>query len=217
LLIEILDLGRNIFSRLKFWLPLKGICGGLLLIILSLVSSKDYLGLGLESIESCLAGSSPGWYPFLLKCVFTSITLNSGGSGGIVTPIFFVGATSGAFYAQLLGLDIPTFAAIGLVSLLAGAANTPIAASIMAIELFGPAIAPYASVSCVISFLMTGHRSVYPSQVLRVSKSSSINVQLGEEIQDIEATYQQRESLLFTLSKTVKKYLLSITKGKTRE
>lgn len=202
LLIEVLDLGKSLFSGLNLWPPLKGLLGGLLLIALSAVASKEYLGLGLESIESCLSGNSPGWYPFLWKSVFTSITLNSGGSGGIVTPIFFVGATSGAFYAQLLGLDIPTFAAIGLVSLLAGAANTPIAASVMAIEMFGPTIAPYASVACVISFLMTGHRSVYPSQVLQVSKSASISVHLGKEIQDIEAEYKPRESTLISLVKT---------------
>ena len=200
ILIEILDLGKSLFSRLHIWPPLKGVVGGVVLVLLSLVSSKEYFGLGLESIESCLKGGSPGWYPFLWKSVFTSVTLNSGGSGGIVTPIFFVGATSGAFYAQVLGLDIPTFAAIGLVSLLAGAANTPIAASIMAIELFGPTIAPYASVACVLSFLMTGHRSVYPSQVLRVAKSASIDVHLGGEIQDAHAEYSPRESALIAFA-----------------
>jgi H+/Cl- antiporter ClcA len=210
LLIETLDLGKSLFARLKVWLPLKGLVGGLLLIILSSISSKEYLGLGLESIESCLSGNSPGWYSFLWKSVFTSITLNSGGSGGIVTPIFFIGATSGAFFAQLFSLDIPTFAAIGLVSLLAGAANTPIAASVMAIEMFGPSIAPYASVACVISFLMTGHRSVYPSQVLQVSKSASIHVQLGGEIQDIHATYEARESTLIGLVKAGYRRLCSI-------
>ncbi len=79
-----------------------------------------------------------------------SITLNFGGSGGIVTPIFFIGATSGTLLAKLFNLDISTFSAIGLVSLLAGAANTPISASIMAIELFGTELAPYASIACVI-------------------------------------------------------------------
>ena len=70
--------------------------------------------------------------------MFTSITLNFGGSGGIVTPIFFVGATSGTLFAQIFGLHAPTFAALGLVAVLAGAANTPIAAAIMALEMFGP-------------------------------------------------------------------------------
>ena len=204
LLIETLDLGKSLFSRVKIWLPVKGLLGGAILILLSAVSSREYLGLGLESIESCLGGNSPGWYPFLWKSVFTSITLNSGGSGGIVTPIFFVGATSGAFYAQLFGLDIPTFAAIGLVSLLAGAANTPIAASIMSIELFGPAVAPYASVACIISFLMTGHRSVYPSQVLSISKSASISVHLGDEIHGMETSYKPaRDSLLYMLANRI--------------
>jgi hypothetical protein len=77
------------------------------------------------------------------------------------------------------------FAAIGMVALLAGAANTPISSSIMAIELFGPAIGPYAAVACVISFLMTGHRSVYPSQVLSFTKSSSLTVQHGKEMKNI--------------------------------
>jgi H+/Cl- antiporter ClcA len=127
-----------------------------------------------------------------MKIIFTSITLNFGGSGGIVTPIFFIGATSGTLFAQITGLDIATFSAIGLVSLLAGAANTPIAASIMAVELFGPKIAPYAAVACVISFLMTGHRSVYPSQVLAVAKSPSIRVEIGKEVVGIEAELQLR-------------------------
>ncbi len=102
-----------------------------------------------------------------MKIIFTSITLNFGGSGGIVTPIFFIGAAAGSLFATLFALDLATFSAIGLVSLLAGAANTPISASIMAVELFGPKLAPYATVACIISYLMTGHRSVYPSQIWR--------------------------------------------------
>jgi H+/Cl- antiporter ClcA len=118
--------------------------------------------------------------------IFTAITLNFGGSGGIVTPIFFIGATSGNLFGRMLGLDLSLFSAIGMVSLLAGAANTPISASIMAVELFGPAVAPYAAVACVISFLMTGHRSVYPSQVLEIVKSSSISAEKGKEMENIE-------------------------------
>jgi len=71
-----------------------------------------------------------------------------------------------------------------MIALLAGAANTPISASIMAIEMFGPAIGPYAAVACVISFLMTGHRSVYPSQVLSFAKSASLQVHKGREMKD---------------------------------
>jgi H+/Cl- antiporter ClcA len=120
----------------------------------------------------------------VFKALFTAITLGFGGSGGIITPIFFVGASAGSTFGSVIGYDLALFSAIGMVALLAGAANTPISASIMAIELFGPAIAPYAAVACIISFLMTGHRSVYPSQILSLAKSSSLSVPKGSEMRD---------------------------------
>lgn len=152
LLIELLKLGKYVSARLDLWEPLKGLVGGSILIVLTLLLSDRYLGLGLDTIEACLRGEHVPWFSFLVKPIFTSITLNFGGSGGIVTPIFFVGATAGMLFATVLGLNVATFSAIGFTSVLAGAANTPIAASILAIELFGPAIAPYATVACVISF-----------------------------------------------------------------
>ncbi len=193
LLIEVLRAGGNLSSRIKVWEPLKGLLGGLALIVLATVFSRQYLGLGLDTIESCLKGSPSPWYAFLLKPVFTSLTLNFGGSGGIVTPIFFIGATSGTLFATLLHLNVSTFSAIGMTSLLAGAANTPIAASILSVELFGPSVAPYATVACVISFLMTGHRSVYPSQILSVKKSASIDVDVGQEMDRVEAVFRERD------------------------
>jgi H+/Cl- antiporter ClcA len=104
-----------------------------------------------------------------------------------VTPIFFVGSSSGSLYGSTLGLDPQLFAAIGMVALLAGAANTPISASIMAAEMFGPQVAAYAALACIISFLTTGHRSVYPSQVLAVVKSPTIKVSEGLTMSQILA------------------------------
>jgi H+/Cl- antiporter ClcA len=206
LLIEILRLSGELSDKIKVSKPLKGIIGGFVIIGLVLLTSKEYLGLGLDVIQSCLQGAKAAWYASLLKIVFTSITLSFGGSGGIVTPIFFVGTTSGTLLASLLGQDTATFAAIGLVAVLAGATNTPIAASIMAVELFGPQVAPYAAVACIISFFMTGHRSVYPSQVLAIKKSASIDVKTGEEIEDITPRFKYREqSLIGLLSKITKK------------
>ncbi|MDD5236171.1 MAG: chloride channel protein [Candidatus Omnitrophica bacterium] len=199
LLIETLKLGNKLSEKLQISKPLRRIVGGLVLIGLVFIFSKQYLGLGLESIQSCLEGARIIWYAFILKIIFTSITLNFGGSGGIVTPIFFIGATSGTLFAYLLGLDFATFAAIGLVAVLAGAANTPIAASIMAVELFGPKVAPYATVACVISFLMTGHRSVYPSQILSIKKSPSLLVEIGGEIEKVEAQFHPRSKSLIGL------------------
>ncbi|MBP7088608.1 MAG: chloride channel protein [Candidatus Omnitrophica bacterium] len=186
LLIDILNVGKKVSEKLKVYKPLKGLIGGAVLVIVALLFSKDYLGLGLNTIESSLNGQSISWYAFIVKSFTTSLTLNFGGSGGIVTPIFFVGSTAGNIFAQVLHLNIMLFSALGLVGLLAGAANTPIAASIMAIELFGPQIGPYAALVCVISFLMTGHRSVYPSQILAFKKSKLIDIELGKEIDKVK-------------------------------
>ena len=181
-LIEMLNIGKKASEKIKIWGPLKGFLGGAALIVIAVLVSADYLGLGLNTIESALNGQHLPWYAFILKSFTTSMTLNFGGSGGIVTPIFFVGSGAGNIFAQALHLDVALFSALGFVGLLAGAANTPIAASIMAIELFGPQVAPYAALVCVISFLMTGHRSVYPSQILAFKKSKLIDIELGKEI-----------------------------------
>jgi len=191
LLIELLRLFERMSHRLKIWTPLKGLLGGSLLVLLTFLFSTRYLGLGLETIKDALEGGAIPGGAFLLKIVFTAITLGFGGSGGIITPIFFVGATAGNLFGSVLGFDVAVFSAIGMIALLAGAANTPISASIMAIELFGPAIGPYAAVACVISFLMTGHRSVYPSQVLSLTKSSSLVVAHGKEMRNIGAVEYQ--------------------------
>ncbi|HCV43098.1 MAG TPA: voltage-gated chloride channel [Bacteroidetes bacterium] len=217
LMIEVLDLGEKLSSKIKASMPMKGLLGGAFLIGLTFLFSTRYLGLGLDTIEASLQGGSVEWYAFLAKIVFTTITLSFGGSGGIVTPIFFVGATSGILLADVTGLDKATFAAIGMVSLLAGATNTPLAASIMAVELYGPSVAPYATVACVVSFLMTGHRSVYPSQILSVTKSSSLHVELGKEMEDITTQVRLREkSLIMTGMKMVGK-VKKMGKGKGKD
>ncbi len=195
-LVGALKAGEMAAAKLKIWEPFKGLIGGVILIVLTFALSKEYLGLGLETIQATVHGDTVHWYSFIVKGIFTSISLAFGGSGGIVTPIFFIGSCSGNFFGQIFGLDMATFSAIGLVSLLAGAANTPIAASILAVELFGADIAPYAAVSCVISFLITGHRSVYPSQVLAFKKSASVEVELGKEVVNVKAQFKRREKSL---------------------
>ncbi len=205
LLIETLNLFQRLSAKIPWWAPLKGLLGGTALILLTLFLSTDYLGLGLNTIEAALAGSKIVWYAFAAKILFTCITLTFGGSGGMVTPIFFVGATFGTLLAAILGVDPATFAAIGMVALLAGAANTPIAATILAIELFGAQIAPYAAVACVTSFLMTGHRSVYPSQVYAIMKSSSFRDQTGKEVTDVQAEFLMRR-------KSLTRYILSMVR-----
>jgi len=186
LLIEILHYMKKISSGLRLGAIPKAFLGGLCVSLPALLFTRQYLGLGIGSIESFLSGNKSDWGAFILKPIFTAVTLSFGGSGGIITPVFFTGAAAGSLFGSVFGLNIATFAALGFVAVLAGAANTPIAASIMAIELFGPGIASYAAIACVVSFLVTGHRSVYPSQILAFRKSKLVDVKLGDEMEIIK-------------------------------
>lgn len=185
---------------------------GTVMVLISLVISQKYLGLGLKTINialdpSAMASHNIHWYDFIMKTLFTSVTLGAGGSGGIITPIFFVGATSGVTFGNIMGGDhVALFAALGFVSVLAGTTNSPIASIIMAVELFGVHMANYAALSVVIAFLITGHRSVFQSQKIALKKAENINIGEGADIehtpisvdmQDIERIKRIRNRLRY--------------------
>ncbi len=182
--------------KIPLWKPAKALIGGIVLIALSLIFSKIYLGLGTETVHLLLSGEKLPVYAFFIKSLFTGVTFAAGGSGGIIAPILFVGAAAGNLFGQLSNFDLATFSAIGMVSVLAGTTNSPISASILAIELFGREIGPFAALACVIGFLMTGHRSVFPTQLLALKKSSSVEVDLGGEMGDARARFKRREKSL---------------------
>jgi H+/Cl- antiporter ClcA len=207
LFIELIKFAERSSERIHWWAPLKGLVGGALLLVTLLLGDR-YLGLGLTTVESMLNGTGvgKGYDPFI-KMAATAVTLSFGGSGGIVTPIFFIGATAGSFLSWVFGMDPATGAALGMVGALAGCANTPISASVMAIELFGAAMSPYAAVTCIVSFLLVGHRSVYPSQILAIAKSASLKPDLGksvDEVQELEVTTRE-ESVVGLGKKVVRK------------
>jgi H+/Cl- antiporter ClcA len=188
-LVEALRWADARFARVPGPPPLRALVGGGALAVLATLVSTRYLGLGVETLEASIRGEPMPALAFAWKIVFTAISLGAGGSGGIVTPIFFVGATTGSVLAHPLGIDAGTFAAIGMVAMLAGAANTPLSAVIMAMEMFGAAIGPLAAIACVTAYMMVGHRSVYPSQVLAIAKTPSVRVRAGEtlgELGDVE-------------------------------
>ncbi|HAX61303.1 MAG TPA: voltage-gated chloride channel [Elusimicrobia bacterium] len=193
--IETLKLMHSVFRKIPF---VKGaILGGLIVVFIALVTSKHYLGLGLDSIASAINGEKLPPLAFLWKTILTAITLSSGGSGGIVTPIFFVGAASGNLFARIFGFDIGTFSAIGMIALFAACTNAPISASVLAIEMFGAKIGVYASVCSIVAFTIVGYRSVYPSQILGISKSSSFRASINKEIKDIESPlFEARKNTL---------------------
>lgn len=202
LYIEGLHFAKKLYDIIKLSVAIKSLLAGLVLVVFALVFSTHPLGLGLDVMEHAIEGGAIPWYDPILKIIHTGVTLGFGGLGGKVTPMVFVGATSGSVFGNFMGVDPSMFAAIGFVSLLAGASNTPIAASIMAVELFGAEVASYAAIACVVSFVITGHRSVYPSQILAVKKSSSFKVELGKELEGTSHEYVYREkSLIGVLQK----------------
>jgi H+/Cl- antiporter ClcA len=171
--------------------------GGIVVVLLAMILGKEYLGLGMGTIKDVLdqyPTENTPWYAFLAKTLLTSITLGVGGSGGIITPLFYIGATSGHLFGTMIGSEhIAMFAALGFVSVLSGATNAPIAATIMAVELFGIDIAHYAALSAVISFLITGHRSVFSSQLLAMKKSEMLSMKFGEEIDKTDVILDDKE------------------------
>ena len=144
--------------------PLRPFIGGVVIILLTyLIGSDRYIGLGISTIVESFNQPIPG-YDFLGKMIMTLTSLSSGFKGGEVTPLFYIGSTLGNALAPVLNLPFGMLAGIGFVAVFAGAANTPIASAIMAIELFGAEIGVYAFIACVISYLFSGTSGIYKSQ-----------------------------------------------------
>jgi H+/Cl- antiporter ClcA len=179
LLIESLRAAHDLARRVSLPQPVLALGGGAALAVISLATGPRYLGLGLDTIDAAVRGVPIPVLAFAWKILFTATALSIGGSGGIVTPIFFIGATAGSGLGALLGVDAGTLAAIGMAATLAAAANTPVAAAVLAIEFFGPAVGPFAAIASVVAFLIVGHRSVYPSQILGVAKAARFQVTPG--------------------------------------
>jgi len=170
--------------------------GGIALFGLYSVAGPAYSGLGTSTIEAALAATERiAVTAFLLKILATSVTLETGGSGGIVTPIFFIGATSGAALAHVLHMPQGLLSAFGLVAVLAAAANTPLAAAVMGMELLPGAEGVYAALAAGTAFLIVGHRSVYASQKIGLSKSAGLEITLGVPIGNVGAPRIRKGSL----------------------
>ncbi|MBK5090596.1 voltage-gated chloride channel family protein [Burkholderia sp. R-69927] len=153
-----------LFKRKIAYAPVRPLIGGAVVAILATIFRvPQYLGLGIPTIVQAFNGSLPV-YDFAGKFGFTVVTLASGFKGGEVTPLFYIGATLGNAMGHMLALPVPVLAGLGFVAVFAGAANTPIASTVMAIELFGPQIGVYAALACVVSYLFSGHTGIYRAQ-----------------------------------------------------
>ncbi|BEV47158.1 voltage-gated chloride channel family protein [Afipia carboxidovorans] len=175
-------------ARFNIWPPLMPLFGGVLLALLILVIPTEYLGLSLPLMDQALAGEPMPLLGFLWKSLLVAITIGSGFYGGIVTPQFVIGAVAGNALAYWLGLSPLLGAAAGLVSVVAASSNTPVAAILMGVELFGGAVGTlYTAGAAMAAYLMIGHRSIYPEQRLAYSKSSWMRIRPDTPVQGEKA------------------------------
>jgi H+/Cl- antiporter ClcA len=146
-------------------LPLRMFVGGATVVVLwRLVGTSDYLGLGVPTILRAFSDANLPPSAFALKILFTAVTLGAGFLGGEVTPLFFVGAALGNVLARALGLPLAMGAGVGLAAVFAAAAKTPLALSVMAVELLGASLFPHAAIVCALCYLLTGRRGIYSAQ-----------------------------------------------------
>jgi len=160
------------FARLSPRPLLRAFLGGVVIIVLvSALGTADYLGLGVVSlreggvsiVSSFMKGGADPW-SWWWKMLFTIVTLSSGFKGGEVTPLFFIGAALGNTVAILTGQPVEVFAGMGLLAVFAAAANTPLACTILGMELFGLHYTALFALACLIAFLVSGRAGIYHHQ-----------------------------------------------------
>ncbi len=145
--------------------------GGVMITILTLVvGDHRFNGAGMDMALQAVAGEAD-WYSFLMKLLFTAVTLSAGFKGGEIVPTFCIGATFGCVLGSLLGLDPGIAAALGLVGLFCCATNSPMASIVLSIEMFGGANLYLFALICVICFVLSGNSGLYASQIIEFSKS----------------------------------------------
>ena len=138
------------------------------------LGTTKYIGLGVPTIIESFS-IQQDWFVFLVKILFTSFTIGVGFKGGEVTPLFFIGASLGSALFGIIPLPMALLAGMGFVGVFAGATNTPIACTLMGIELFGIESGIYIGIVCVTSYMFSGHTGIYTSQIAETPKHRIYN------------------------------------------
>lgn len=170
---------ESLQKRFVKYPPLRPVLAGFLLFALFNLGGTDrYAGLGLETIVRSFRHPSQ-WFDPSLKGGFTALTIGSGFKGGEFIPLVFIGSTLGSFLSTILPLSTSMLAALGFAAVFGAAANTPISCAIMATELFGLKIAPFALLACWIAYFFTGHSGAYKNQKIARSKKDQLLLVFG--------------------------------------
>ncbi len=185
---ETLHFGHKYVPRLLTDSRIRAAAGGAILIYLTLIAgTRDYNGAGMEIIRRAIEEGQALPTAFLMKLLFTAVTICFGFKGGEVVPSFFVGATLGCVLAPLLGVDAGFGAALGLVGVFCGAVNCPISSIFLSIELFGAQGLVYFAVIAAVSYMLSGRSGIYSHQHLIYSK---LRASIGGESESAAASAQ---------------------------
>ena len=185
-------LAAMLFSRsIGFWSgmakrisypPFRPLIGGLVIAAaVWMIGTTKYIGLGVPTVLASFSEQQMR-YDFLLKILFTTFTIGVGFKGGEVTPLFFVGATLGSALSAVVTLPMGLLAGIGFVAVFAGATNTPIACTLMGIELFGAEPGLYLGIACVVAYLFSGHTGIYTAQLIGSPKHLAYSRRKGKTL-----------------------------------
>ena len=157
--------GRQ-FKALVSYPPLRPMLGGIVIALaVYYMGSTKYIGLGISTIVESFTLQQPA-YAFLLKLLLTTFTLGAGFKGGEVTPLFFIGATLGSALFLIIPLPMALLAGMGFVAVFSGATNTPLACTLMGMELFGTECGLYIGLACIVAYFFSGSKSIYSSQII---------------------------------------------------
>ncbi len=160
----------HLYQRLTKKPVLRAVLGGVLLLgLTALVGSQDYNGAGGQVIERALAGDVRP-EAFLLKILFTAVTLGAGFRGGEIVPVLFTGAAFGCVAGPALGLSASFGGALGMAGVFCGATNCPISSILLAYELFGGQSLPLFALCCAVSYMLSGYSGLYSEQKIVYSK-----------------------------------------------
>ena len=168
--------GAQQLIKIEWLIPFAG--GVVIICFCYLLGTTDYLGLGVTaknetgvSIVNAFHAGGATYWSWFWKLLFTVITLSTGFKGGEVTPLFFIGAALGNTIAIATGAPVDLFAAMGFIAVFAGATNTPLACTVMGVELFGTSYTLYFAIACFTAYYFSGHTGIYSSQRIGTGKT----------------------------------------------
>ncbi|WP_174774469.1 voltage-gated chloride channel family protein [Chryseobacterium sediminis] len=181
---KIIHWAGSVFKSKIKYPPLRPVAGGIIIALaVFAMGTTRYIGLGVPVIVESFEKQLP-LYDFALKMIFTIVTLSAGFKGGEVTPLFFIGATLGSALSLFIPLPFGLLAGMGFVAVFAGATNTPLACMLMGIELFGAESGVYVAIACVVSYLLSGHNSIYTQQKIGEAKNKRFENQQDKSVSD---------------------------------